>query len=141
MLRPDKTLYWWGYESANCEDVTNANGWSYSTYPFTAGVHNNYNVRCASTSETNTLGLGSKLKVSTSQVYGIYNGIVAGSNGRNISLMLGNKTFGEIYAFEYSTQSGMTKMQAQTSGNDETDNVALYIQNSATSDIYALWYE
>lgn len=75
-LMPDavKTLYWWGYESDNLEDLTSANGWTISGgYTFRAPTHNTNSITMTGGSGQFS-GVATKTSVTVTKAYVYSNG-------------------------------------------------------------------
>ena len=133
-LMPDtvKTLYWWGYESDNLEDTTNANGWgaSYTTGTVTRNVNS---------ATLNNLGIGTKNAINTSSLYAIVKsdnikasiGIVLRSDTVKSSTFLSNdfayQTVANSIGVLHSTYSTTFSCVAGVDGR--------------TGTVYAYWYE
>lgn len=63
-VMPDEALYWYGYQSANCEDVSTANGWTY-THTITAPTHETNDVYLNPLENIiNQTGVGTKTAIS-----------------------------------------------------------------------------
>jgi hypothetical protein len=140
-LMPDavKTLYWWGYESDNLEDVTTANGWTSSMYTLNAPTYNKNNIYCNASgakfvciAKSNILTSGMVIKGITEQT--------SGSVGSSlISRSAKNMNDSTMVNTAYNSSLNVKETLTLTLSSD------LYITSgygyNRTGYIYALWYE
>lgn len=84
VVRPDNSLYWWGYENPNLEDCTSGNGWS-GSYTYVSPTHNQQNITLSSASNQ-LCGIGTKNLTSASKFYGI----ATQTSGSNAHVMSSN---------------------------------------------------
>ena len=70
-VMPDNAVYWWGYESANLEDISSANGWaSIGNRTYLNPTHNTNSI-LINGSGTGNCGVGTKNPVSYSEAYAV----------------------------------------------------------------------
>ena len=154
-LMPDaaKTLYWYGYESADAQDCNKLNGWTIDrTYSnstsFNDPQHNtNYlSMSSSATSSTKTMsGFGSKTKAIISKIHAVGKINVTGSNGyRGLSLTsdkrIGAKTASRLKAKFSNTSDKMQYIHSDADGKEHI--LAVVIDSGGPAlEVYALWYE
>lgn len=136
-VMPDKSLYWWGYESDDLEDCTSANGWSYATYSFTTPTHNTRNISITSRSGYVISGVGTKNAVSGTTLYAISKGISA-ING-NYGGIGTEPSKAQAYADYLTVESNTLAKYTRTFSGSKY----LYVQSDKgrTLELSALWYE
>lgn len=142
-LLPDTidTLYWFGREDDNLEDMTSANGWTRNTYTFSAPTHNTTDVDCNANGTQVISGIGSKNKItSLTKTYAIAQGVTA------VNSSYGNTKTEPSKAVDASTATSQVLYDTNTSkfyqGNLEISNnylTACCIANRRCK-VSALWY-
>ena len=65
VVRPDNSLYWWGYENSNLEDVTSANGWSQGSVTLDSPTHNQTTISIVASGGAHISGIGTKKMLSS----------------------------------------------------------------------------
>jgi hypothetical protein len=135
VLRPDKSLYWWGYESSDFEDVSNANGWSYSA-PIVAPTHNANAIR-VSASSGQICGVGTKNSVSGNDISVIATGVTASSGNYAFFTQESSKTL--AYTDSVGFTSGSLAKLTRTITNGKYYQFGT--NNNRACDISAMWYE
>lgn len=131
----DDVLYWYGYKSSNCEDISTANGWSGST--FVAPTYNTNDVRLSSVIG-DLSGLGNKNAITNnSKICVIYKGVTAG--GGHYGVMASNTSKNTNGAPQFSTFTSNTTAYKEI----EATNSYIFVdcESGRVSDIYAFWYE
>lgn len=87
VVRPDNSLYWWGYKSVDIEGCTTANGWALSTIYFSSPtlVSPTWNATSINISTVNNpqqiCGVGTKNKISLNKIRAIITPLHAHING------------------------------------------------------------
>ena len=142
VLRPDKTLYWWGYMSKGCEELLTANGWSQGNNSLISPTYDDYDVLCSVPSASQTCGIGSKYAVDLTSVSCISQGITIQSS-----------EYGQYAAWTDKSGSAAAGGIAEwvTSSNMETHTVSSVSQvtgypifialNKRAIKFFACWYE
>lgn len=135
-LMPDNTLYWWGYESSELENMTSTNGWSYSGITFGTPSRNTTSITLNSATK-NAVGIGSKNTVNAEKIsiitqgvtvawdiYGFLTSDVTKSNwGSDVTLI---------------TNASLSKNEHITTSNKYAFT---YSVDNRTMNVYAFWYE
>jgi hypothetical protein len=85
VLRPDNSLYWWGYESPDLEDLSSANGWNWN-YTFTAPTHQTYGIIMQGFSDYGMQGVGGKTNYNVHSVKTICESVSAPSGYAQLAL-------------------------------------------------------
>jgi hypothetical protein len=144
-LMPDtvKTLYWWGYDSGELEDMTTANGWTApSGYSFDVPTHNTNNIYCDNSSSGSKIkGVSSKTKHTLSKVIAIVEGKTKYAQTDCGEVQCRNsKTYSDCTYLGITTKDVIDKLEIAAS------NVGQYMASLASggsraSILYALWYE
>lgn len=134
----DNVLYWYGYQSDNCEEMNTTNGWSHSNQSFTSPTYNKNNVYINAPA-SKIQGIGSKNTVALTKLYSITQVTTSG-------LYLYGWTQKNVSGTTYSdggitiTSTSLVK-SALTPTTGTADYLSLYGSNSKAGYIYALWYE
>lgn len=143
-LMPDavKTLYWWGYESSELEDMSTANGWATGITPFTFGTPTrNTNYIDFNGSAGNTVvGVGAKNKHSGDFVV-IIEGITLSNNAYGGFQCADTKSWYNLSAQEIITNSVITKYELSNQTNKYMNATSNYSGGVRRSYLYAMWYE
>lgn len=136
-LMPDavKTLYWWGYESDNLEDMSTANGWSYSGSTFGVPSKNTNSMRF-STSNGVSIGVGSKNAVSASKVNVVTQGITAAYS--NYGFVTAYQSKSNWSGENAITNASLSKTEMTSSGDKY---IFTHSASGRVMDLYAFWYE
>ena len=137
-VMPENVLYWWGYESANLEDLSSANGWSWSQGWNGTPIHNTNNITMTGAGSLSIQGVGSKYPVAYTSVMCICESTSSASGYTQFGTQA-SKNIGDSSAvievvdiqngFNTVSTSGTGYVRAATCGNG----------NTTTLD--ALWYE
>ena len=139
-LMPDNALYWWGYMTNACEEVSVANGWSFTNATFKSPTYNTSNVYCQADANNVMRAVGSKSAVNiTSAVHaiglatlnGAYGGSVGICNKSDMSSTYDVETLSNTLEHKVVNRTGTYNVLA-TSGLNHTNR-------SLT--LSALWYE
>ena len=138
-LMPDavKTLYWWGYESDNLEDMNTANGWIHNSRTFGTPTRNTHDIQF-SASSSNVVGVGVKNQISPSSAYVISNSITGGT----AFCLDASKNMTSTTSYKNITMTGSAI--TKTDMTSITNSGILYVRtaaNSYSAKINALWYE
>jgi len=141
-LMPDtvKTLYWWGYEN-NIEDVTSANGWTYSGSIGGTITHNTTNITLNNTANSVT-GIGSKnaVDMTTLGFKTIAKGVRGVSNNYGVLDTFSSKSLNaRVGTVVNITTNTMTTLE-HISPN-QSAYVSVYLNGNKNLEIYALWLE
>jgi len=134
-LMPILSLYWWGYESSNLEDITSTNGWTgYST--LIAPDHNTNSISKGNVNYNS--GIGSKTAVSAKGAYCIGYGV-----GNNTSLTNSSSKALSSYIKTQRLNGVATPALASITGltGDTYINVFGNLDSSRNIFVNALWYE
>lgn len=136
-LMPDtvKTLYWWGYEASNLEDVSSANGWTFS-YTMQTPTHNVNEIDLSTSSGSVTKGIGSKESINANKIHGIVQS--TGTSG-NISLRSSKNFTTATSSLVTSLITGLNHIQSTEQSS--SGYMLLWGTNSQTLKCKALWYE
>ena len=138
-LMPDavNTLYWWGYESDNLEDMNTANGWVHNSRSFGTPTRNTNDIQF-SASSSNVVGIGVKNQISPSNAYVISNSITGGT----AFCLDASKNMTSTTSYKNITMTGSAI--TKTDMTSITNSGILYVRtaaNSYSAKINALWYE
>lgn len=146
-----KTLYWWGYESSNLEDLSSANGWSvsYSNISLSLGsvpTHNTNSIRIATTTSTIS-GVGTKNKILTTKMNILFTPITTTGAARIEVVQLKTSKYVTNQSDKYYYSTGnttaavntMTLLDMNTSENDTYFEIDTWY--GTVTDIHAIWYE
>lgn len=132
-----KTLYWWGYESDNLEDMTASNGWTQSNYSYDAPTHNTNNITCVSPSNK-LMGVASKNKIKGSNFKSIIRKTGSGDNNLIFYNSLKNTNSTEMaYTVFNNTSDAITQLQIPI--NEAYIGIRSAVGSSSV--MSALWYE
>lgn len=141
-LMPDtiRTLYWFGYEDSNLEDLSSANGWTLpSGYSFNTPTHNTNKITCSGAS-SKYVGVGNKNAINNlAKIHSISQGITAATNTYGF---IGQATSKNLSTFNW---AGQIELSSLTHNNFTVQNGMSYmtfasVQNRVI-DYYACWYE
>lgn len=138
-VMPEDSLYWYGYESSDLEDLSTANGWSGTSYTLVSPTHNT-NYIALSSSNAQICGVGTKTIKNANSVKAIYKGETKPGS-----------IYGELAANSSKTLSGYSETNL-TSGNityaskdlSALSNVFYWADAygaSMSNKIYALWHK
>lgn len=135
-LMPDtvKTLYWWGYEGSDLQDITNANGWTLNNTSGTP-THNTTNISVVGNS-----GEGSKTKVNVSKVSVI--GSRTGNDGASLLAFSSSKDLRDNqgnYSQQVQLPTAFSKTETSITQGDYY--VVIWTGTSRTVTLNAFWYE
>ncbi len=95
VVRPDNSLYWWGYENTNLEDTTTANGWSYPNVVLGNPTHNTYDITLPALANGVGSGVGSKIPL-TGNINFVLQGLTQVGGLYGIINKLSNKTMSDF---------------------------------------------
>lgn len=139
VVRPDNSLYWWGYESSELEDITTANGWSASENTLDSVTHNNKNITYTASSY-HSGGVGGKSTVPSGKVIKCvskdtvpnndFGGVVGGVTSKVIDTVWAN----------YTQCVGASNVLA-TNTLASTAYPVYFTANGRGYELSALWYE
>lgn len=139
-LMPDaiKTLYWWGYESDNLEDASNANGWSRTQYTLRGMTHNKNDMLSYPQAGYYISAIGTKNQVSASKFHAISVGVTM------VSGEYGDMRTTSTKAID--APSSRVSLDSTTMSHfEESVSIVGYTSITSWSDaqirVYALWYE
>ena len=139
-VMPDNALYWWGYESPDLEDMTTANGWSYSSLTLTAPTHNTQSISFSG-SESTHRGIASKTPKNANSVSAIANCITADSGTYGFIGAIDNKNINTATSDAGTfAASGMQYINHAITLMD-SGYVNLRTAKARNMTAYALWYE
>lgn len=137
-LMPDtiRTLYWFGYEDAEGEDISTANGWTWNQ---TIGnsTHNTNSIQF-STSYGVLNGYGSKNSVDATTIHALYNGTTAYESIYGYVVNSTTKSYVGINYLGDIKTSGLVHATENTSGGGYVFALA---QTGMVGALSALWYE
>ena len=134
-LMPDavKTLYWWGYEGSDLEDMSTANGWSNASgYSYKTPTYNIHSIAFVGVS-SKLSGVGMKSSVPIATLYSVTNG-TAGSYLADSA----TKTHASPHAISTNSSGVMAKFTSTVNGTRYAWTGA---SDSGSATCYALWYE
>lgn len=134
VLRPDNSLYWWGYVG-EAEDMISANGWT-GNHTITTPIHNTNNIKLAPTS-TAECGFGSKNIVSGKTT--AYVIAQADDNSNGMMFLMDSKSFAGSSAGSVTLSSTLSKKSIDIT--NKSAYICTYEYNTHYATIYALWYE
>lgn len=136
-LMPDavKTLYWWGYENG-IEDITTANGWSYSR-TLLGATHNSTDLYFNSNSSSLAGIASSQIINSGSTLKALALGVtIAGTTYGGCAISTSKATnFNQEVSI---TSSSLTKYEINMNSNGY---FIAYADNGRKAKVNALWYE
>ena len=135
-VMPDNALYWWGNE-ANCEDITNANGWSVTGSTLAAPTHNSMNIVSSTSSTAQLSYIGSKMPCAN--VNTLYAVVSSASGSYKRFDMFDNKNISTNERHEISDTSVLTKVSCSIT-NLKNGYASMGTQNGSLT-INAFWYE
>lgn len=137
-VMPDNALYWWGYESANLEDLSTANGWNggmVSGLP----THNDYDISFANS------GVGAKQAVTPSKAYIICKStsLYDGQHGMQLQGYTAKNNVNGTEIMVNKTQNVVNTVQCvSTDCTGQSGYPYSRTPNlSASGNLYAFWYE
>ena len=134
-LMPDNALYWYGWESSDLEDMSSANGWSFSTNGIVAPTHNTYSIRL--TSSNNAFGgVGSKTAISCTTAKSIVKGVTLSAVYTDLC-WTDTKSLNRNNVASATTDS----LQLLTLAVNGTKYISQWEYGGRAADLYALWYE
>lgn len=141
-------LYWYGYVGSNVEDISAANGWTWTSVTFVTGTRNKQNISFATTSYSATTpnqvaGISTKNTVSTpTTMHVIYDGTTAGastfSDAYGLLLSFTAKNSTNIATMERISTNNLVHATATSSANEY---VAFDAQVGMSGTLHAFWYE
>jgi hypothetical protein len=135
VLRPDNSLYWWGYRSGNLEELSSGNGWSGVTY--TSPTYNTNNISISSSS-SNAVGVGTRATISGTNAHVIGESTaMAYSEGLLYRTTSSKDITSSIIAKEQTVANTIQKLDISLSSS----YFACYVSTGRAGNIYALWYE
>lgn len=133
----DECLYWYGYESANLEDVLTSNGWT-STVSLVAPTRNTNSLNMSTSTELK--GVGTKNPVSFSKYNFIATGINLINQAYGICDVIASKTIsGTIPDQTFINQN--TKTYYSKSYTATNYYIDIHANSGRNATVYALWYE
>ena len=139
-VMPDNALYWWGYQSDNCEEISTANGWVSGGTNQPIVSNNAFNTRDVTMSVTarSVTGIGNKNAISGTTMSCIGQG-VSGSNyqgfydSNTTKTTAPNNSINSTSLAKYSTSiTGKSYIMCTCASGDTTARSVKY---------NALWYE
>jgi hypothetical protein len=139
VLRPDKSLYWWGY-NGGIEAMTSANGWSLTNYTLDAPTFNATSVSLPTTSSMHARGVGSTTSHNMSKMLMIAKGdVVYQTYGYGSLQTMTNKSFAGGTQ-ERLMSNTISKIDITPSSTGDY-YASTFSSNGQASTVYALWYE
>lgn len=139
-LMPDNALYWYGYESADLEDMISTNGWTRTNF---VGVSPTRNINSMSFNTSgNTNGVARKNKTSLNNVYVIAQGVTAMSNVYGFLSVFTQKTeYGNnIIGYQDVTSSAIAKT-TYSLGSTTNGYPSIFKNQTQSMNLFAFWYE
>jgi len=136
VLRPDKSLYWYGYKSSNSEIVSTSNGWSVESYTNGTVTENQQNISLSTASHTFG-GFGNKSAISFTKGKCIYTGVSDDSGSYGHLMTTSTKAYSASNRTIFSS-SGLASYEIT---NTSDSYLCVEGFNGAGGNIHALWYE
>ena len=143
-LLPDTidTLYWYGYEDENLEDLSTANGWTvgYTNYGFNAPTHNTNYVAVYSNSSNNTSAIGTKNTIDGSAIHSVAKGVNLVSN---ISCNLQSGSGKTLSQWNDAVYFNTTSLERKSLRTTTSKQIYAMVGTGAQrqSDVSAFWYD
>lgn len=144
-VMPDNVMYWWGYMSDDCEELSTANGWTNNQNrnpPFTSPTYNTNDVLVTGNNTYNSVGIGKKTPArANGTVYCIFKGITSAYSQTFCILSTNAKSLPENPASDLYTNvlNIVTKINISIAANNYA--AALNHVPSRSAYIYAFWVE
>ena len=139
-LMPENTLYWWGYDSGDIEDVSTANGWSINQTNYDP-VHNTNGISfsCGSVG-TSLIGLKTTVKNKSFKFIGNQTG--GGSLGY-CATYRSSKSNADNVIVSNTLYTAMNTLELKTMPSQANDYYFTigFISVNRTGNLNALWYE
>jgi hypothetical protein len=133
-LMPIKSLYWWGHEDSDLENMTTANGWSNASgYTYGTPTHNKNSILFSTLGSGKISGVGMKASATIATLYSVTNG-TAGSYLADSA----TKTHASPHAISTNSSGVMAKFTSTVNGTRYAWTGA---SDSGSATCYALWYE
>ena len=142
-VMPNKNvLYWWGYKSSNLEDISSANGWTYTSYTFDTPTYNTNSIDLPVTSSMHSCGVGTKTSCKLKKATLVSNGIVGYTFNDFYTCssigILSNKNFNSASLARCGQGIAKTELEMSSFGDYY---IQTFVNNGQSSSIYALWYD
>lgn len=143
-VMPSNVLYWWGYQSDKCEELSNANGWNYG-FTYQSPTYNTNDVFVRGGSNI-AQGIGSKYAINGT-TYNHLKYIVKSNNyygGAGVVLGALSTKGGTTWTVQESPQSISSPTLVTVDISSYASNFALFWANGDTNRYGALnafWYE
>lgn len=137
-LMPNNTLYWYGYENANLEDMTSANGWSRTSWTLSAPTHNTGSIYLNPNTNSKANGIGSKNAIPASTAYAVVNGNNIQSNAYGY---LGASSAKNNFYSSTLTEINVGSLTKYSVSVSASNYVSLFANNIQQATVYALWLE
>lgn len=142
-LMPDavKTLYWWGYESSELEDMNTANGWTASGITYVVPTRNTHDIYLNVSSVNQLTGVGTKTAISPTTIKAVAQGVSALSNIYGQICQVTTKTNSASNVVNIDSSS-LKKYDFQGSSNNYAFIAGWRAPSGlVSSKISAFWYE
>ena len=139
-LMPNNTLYWWGYDSGDIEDVSTANGWS-GNHANNAPVHNTNGIYFSGgATDASLVALKTTVKNKSFKFIGNQTG---GSNLGYCATYRSSKSNADNVIVSNVSYTAMNTLQLITMPSQATDYYFTigFISVNRTGNLNALWYE
>ena len=142
-IMPNNTLYWYGYESNNLEDMSTSNGWSPIPFnAFTGTIQRNTNYIYINTNQEN--GVGTKNKIKFKQLHYIIHPSNMDSDHSMNDVDMGSASTKMRFAYNPRLKATGNVLQYVTNeplAEEIESYVGIDVLRSCTVKLYALWYE
>lgn len=136
-VMPNNVLYWYGYQSSNCEDILTANGWSRTGVSFGVPTHNTNNISVASGSSSLT-GIGNKNAIANyTKAHAIFKGNTLISSNYGALAGTATKAISDLSVISLVPTDALTHVEL----NSTLSYISMFCMAGRTGTIYALWYE
>ena len=141
-LMPENTLYWWGYEGADLEDCSTANGWgNLASRSWVAPTHNTTDIAFQSQSGSTNAGVGTKNPITFTKLNAIMKS-TTGFSSYGLGTQVNTSKFNGGSAIANTDQSVQNTVQLITDTVTEGSYYgAIVATNGRCGNLYALWYE
>lgn len=135
-IMPENSLYWYGYEGSKLQDISSANGWSFSGYTFNAPTRNANKITLTASAQKLSGIASSELASSGTVAYAILQGVTGSSN--TYGAVAGYKKDFSAYNVTDITSSSLQTLNVTITTNDKY--IAVASSNNRASDCHGLWY-
>ena len=141
VLRPDIVLYWWGYMSSECEEMSTANGWTAdSGYTWKTPTYNTNSITITGTA-SNTCGIAKKTALSSGSTLKAIVTPKAISSFCGWITSVGQKNISSGVAVSNTFTGTVNTTMLVNSTNTANYYPILYTRHTRSFDAHALWYE